>query len=148
MISSVDVARIRRVASKANDPSSRPVRVIPVIKEFEAGSSCLIVPISLESWTTWFALRYLLFARPMLPDEALQSLDLEATHRGPWEVVDDTGHTYEGIGSGGGGDRERWVGDVWFAPELSPDVHTLRLAFPDPGGGGMVSIHIPVEPSL
>lgn len=68
---------VSRAVSRAHyDPTARPLRVVPLVRTFDLGSTCELVLISLEGWTTWFDLSYALFGT-----EGAKGLDLEHTHR-------------------------------------------------------------------
>ena len=133
-----------RAVSRAHyDPGARPLHVVSLVRTFELGSICELVVISLEAWTTMFVLSYALF-----PAEGAQGLDLERTHRTPWEAADQRGGRYEGVGAAGGGDANRWSGHIWFHPELQPNAAHLELIVPAPAPSGefiQVRLDLPGE---
>src|SRR5207253_516098 len=96
---SIDVMdpRMREIVTAANIPT-RPVRVIPLMHSCRLQEPAEMTLLSLEQWTTFFALRWF-FATTKPADDI--DLRLQAGLR--WEGDDDRGNHYIGADYGGGG---------------------------------------------
>ena len=106
----------REVIRAANDPTSRPVRVIAVNKRLPLTPPAELTILSMECWTTFLVVHWF-FVTSEASDEVGQRLQdgLE------WHGEDDVGGVYLGGDYGGGGGAStRWTRTAWLAPHLDP----------------------------
>jgi Clp amino terminal domain, pathogenicity island component len=112
------------------------VRVVPLAREVFRGFGVRLVLISLEVWSGWMDLRYVL-----LPEEqpgAQHLVDFD------WQVSDDAGTAYELMGMATGGGRLLHIFQLGFRP-APPDaarVITLRVADPEQTDNPLVVVEI------
>ena len=95
------------------------VRVVPLAREVFSGFGVRLVLISLEIWSGWMDLRYVL-----LPEEPSGPQLLVDLH---WRVTDDAGTTYELMGMATGGGRLLHIFQLGFRP--TPPEGVRRLTF-------------------
>jgi Clp amino terminal domain, pathogenicity island component len=95
------------------------VRVVPLAREVYRGSGLRVVLISLEVWSGWLDLRYVLL--PEEPPGPQHLVDLE------WRLSDDLGTAYELIGEARGGGRLLHVCQLGFRPAPPEEVRVLTL---------------------
>jgi hypothetical protein len=99
--------------------SAELVRVVPLAREIYSGSGMRIVLISLEIWSEWMDLRYVLLPEEQPGSQLLVDLD--------WRVSDDAGTTYELMGTATGGGRLLHIFQLGFRP--APPDGVRRLTF-------------------
>jgi hypothetical protein len=95
------------------------VRVVPLAREVFKGFGVRLVLISLEIWSGWMDLRYVL-----LPEEqpgAQHLVDFD------WQVSDDAGTGYELMGMATGGGRLLHIFQLGFKPAPPEGMRTLSL---------------------
>jgi hypothetical protein len=95
------------------------VRVVPLAREVFKGFGVRLVLISLEIWSGWMDLRYVL-----LPEEqpgAQHLVDFD------WQVSDDAGTGYELMGMATGGGRLLHIFQLGFKPAPPDGMRTLSL---------------------
>jgi len=90
------------------DEPAELVRVVPLAREVFQGLGLRIVLISLEIWSGWLDLRYVL--RPEDPSGPVHVPSLD------WRVADDAGTAYEVTGMAHGGGRLLHIIQVGFRP--------------------------------
>jgi Clp amino terminal domain, pathogenicity island component len=95
------------------------VRVVPLAREIYSGFGLRIVLISLEIWSEWMDLRYVLLPEEQPGAHLLADLD--------WRVSDDAGTTYELMGAATGGGRLLHIFQLGFRP--APPEGVRRLTF-------------------
>jgi hypothetical protein len=100
------------------------VRVVPLAREVFRGFGVRVVLISLEIWSGWLDLRYVLL--PEEPTGAQRVVDLD------WQISDDAGTTYELMGHAGGGGRAIRIVQLGFRPAPPEGVRVLTLRMRDP----------------
>lgn len=113
------------------DEGNRPLRATGLMAACPVSPPAEMTIISLEEWTTSFAIRWW-FATPQ-PSTAIDLLLQDGLH---WSAVDQTGASYIGGDfGGGGGNSPRWVASTIFAPALPAnwDTITLRVSSPIDG---------------
>jgi hypothetical protein len=99
------------------------VRVVPLAREVFRGLGLRVVLISLEIWSGWLDLRYVLLPEEPSGPPSFSPLD--------WRVGDDAGTIYEVTGMAHGGGRLLHVLQVGFRPAPPPGVRTLTLTLSD-----------------
>ena len=99
------------------------VRVVPLAREVFRGQGLRVVLISLEIWSSWLDLRYV-----MLPEEASGSSQFPGLD---WRVADDAGTAYELMGMAHGGSRLLHVIQIGFRPAPPEGARTLTLTLTD-----------------
>jgi hypothetical protein len=112
------------------------VRVVPLAREVFRGRGVRLVLISLEIWSGWMDLRYVL-----LPEEqpgAQHLVDFD------WQISDDADTTYELMGMATGGGRLLHIFQLGFrpAPPEAARVITLRVADPEQTDNPLVVVEI------
>jgi hypothetical protein len=112
------------------------VRVVPLVREVFRGFGVRLVLISLEIWSSWMDLRYVL-----LPEEqpgAQHLVDFD------WRVSDDAGTDYELMGMATGGGRLLHIFQLGFkpAPPEAARVITLRVGDPEQTANPLVVVEI------
>jgi hypothetical protein len=95
------------------------VRVVPLAREVHRSSGVRVVLISLEVWSGWLDLRYVLL--PVDPSGPPLLADLD------WRVADDAGTTYELMGAASGGGRLLHIHQLGFRPAPPEAARTLTL---------------------
>jgi hypothetical protein len=101
------------------DEPAELVRVVPLAREVFRGSALRIVLVSLEIWSSWLDLRYVLLPEdPSIPHHLVE-LD--------WRVTDDAGTHYELVGAASGGGRLMRSFQLGFQPAPPEGVRTLTL---------------------
>jgi hypothetical protein len=95
------------------------VRVVPLAREVFQGFGVRLVLISLEIWSGWMDLRYVL-----LPEEQPGAPHLADFS---WQVIDDAGTDYELMGMATGGGRLLHIFQLGFRPAPPEGVRTLTL---------------------
>jgi Clp amino terminal domain, pathogenicity island component len=95
------------------------VRVVPLAREVFRGLGLRVVLISLEVWSGWLDLRYV-----MLPEEPSGPPHFAGLD---WQVADDAGTDYEVMGMAHGGGRLLHIIQVGFRPAPPEGVRTLTL---------------------
>ncbi len=124
----------RDVLAAANDPAARPVRVLPLVADVPMGGPAQMTLISIEAWSTFFALRWY-FTTSQPSDE----VDRRLQARGEWSATDDAGNLYSGGDyGGGGGSCLSWMMTTWFAPALATEAQLLTLLLQSPIDGQQV----------
>jgi Clp amino terminal domain, pathogenicity island component len=101
------------------DEPAELVRVVPLAREVFCGSGLRVVLVSLEIWSGWLDLRYVLL--PEDPSAPLHLVDLD------WRVADDAGTAYELVGVASGGGRLMHSFQLAFQPAPPGGVRTLTL---------------------
>jgi hypothetical protein len=120
----------RAIVTAASDHSARPVRVIGLNQRCPLEPPAEMILLSLELWTTFFALRWS-FGTAKPADE----IDLRLEAGLTWEATDDRKNHYIGGDYGGsGGNSPHWVATTWFSPTLEPTAGSLKLRFDSPLG--------------
>jgi hypothetical protein len=112
------------------------VRVVPLAREVFRGFGVRLVLISLEVWSGWMDLRYVL-----LPEEqpgAQHLVDFD------WRVSDDAGTDYQLMGMATGGGRLLHIVQLGFrpAPPEAARVITLRVGDPEQTDSPLVVVEI------
>jgi Clp amino terminal domain, pathogenicity island component len=112
------------------------VRVVPLAREVFRGLGVRLVLISLEIWSGWMDLRYVL-----LPEEqpgAQHLVDFD------WQISDDAGTAYELMGMATGGGRLLHIFQLGFrpAPPEAARVITLRVGDPEQTDNPLVVVEI------
>jgi Clp amino terminal domain, pathogenicity island component len=112
------------------------VRVVPLAREVFGGLGVRLVLISLEIWSGWMDLRYVL-----LPEEqpgAQHLVDFD------WQISDDAGTAYELMGMATGGGRLLHIFQLGFrpAPPEAARVITLRVGDPEQTDNPLVVVEI------
>ena len=112
------------------------VRVVPLAREVFRGFGVRLVLISLEIWSGWMDLRYVL-----LPEEqpgAQHLVDFD------WQVSDDAGTDYDLMGMATGGGRLLHIFQLGFrpAPPEAARVITLRVGDPEQTDNPLVVVEI------
>jgi Clp amino terminal domain, pathogenicity island component len=112
------------------------VRVVPLAREVFRGRGVRLVLISLEIWSGWMDLRYVL-----LPEEqpgAQHLVDFD------WQISDDADTAYELMGMATGGGRLLHIFQLGFrpAPPEAARVITLRVADPEQTDNPLVVVEI------
>jgi len=131
-----------RVAGAANEPSSRPIAVIPLMIDILPSGGTMIL-MSLVRWTTGFVINWFFAA-----DQAGGEIDQRLQGWLDWSAVDDTGGTYDGADVGGGGGSSlHWTFTTWFAPELAPTATKLTVRVTNPADGCLIDTELPLRPS-
>jgi hypothetical protein len=110
------------------------VRVVPLAREVYRGQGIRIVLISLEIWSRWLDLRYVL-----LPEEAPAAQQLVPLS---WRVADDAGTAYELMGAATGGGRLLHIFQLGFRPAPPEEARTLTLTASDPDGDDLAVVEI------
>jgi Clp amino terminal domain, pathogenicity island component len=95
------------------------VRVVPLAREVFDGLGVRLVLISLEIWSGWMDLRYVLL--PQDQPGAQHLVDFE------WQVSDDAGTDYELMGMATGGGRVLHIFQLGFRPAPPDGIRTLTL---------------------
>jgi hypothetical protein len=106
------------------DEPAELVRVVPLAREVFKGFGVRLVLISLEIWSGWMDLRYVL-----LPEEqpgAQHLVDFD------WQVGDDAGTDYELMGMATGGGRLLHIFQLGFKPAPPEAARTITLRVGDP----------------
>ena len=101
------------------DEPAELVRVVPLAREVFRGLGLRVVLISLEVWSGWLDLRYV-----MLPEEPSGPPQFAGLD---WRVADDAGTTYEVMGMAHGGGRLLHILQVGFRPAPPEEARTLTL---------------------
>jgi hypothetical protein len=101
------------------DEPAELVRVVPLAREVFRGLGLRIVLISLEVWSGWLDLRYV-----MLPEEPSGPPQFAGLD---WRVADDAGTAYEVMGMAHGGGRLLHILQVGFRPAPPEEARTLTL---------------------
>ncbi len=99
------------------------VRVVPLAREVFRGLGFRVVLISLEVWSGWLDLRYV-----MLPEEPSGPAHFPGLD---WRVADDAGTSYEVMGMAHGGGRLLHIIQVGFRPAPPEEARTLTLTLAD-----------------
>jgi Clp amino terminal domain, pathogenicity island component len=112
------------------------VRVVPLAREVFRGFGVRLVLISLEIWSGWMDLRYVL-----LPEEqpgAQHLVDFD------WQVSDDAGTDYDLMGMATGGGRLLHIFQLGFrpAPPEAARILTLRVGDPEQTDNPLVVVEI------
>jgi Clp amino terminal domain, pathogenicity island component len=105
------------------DEPAELVRVVPLAREVFEGAGVRVVLISLEIWSGWLDLRYVLL--PTDPSGPVQVLGFD------WLVADDAGTAYEVTGMAHGGGRLLHVIQVGFRPAPPEGVRVLTFTLTD-----------------
>jgi hypothetical protein len=99
------------------------VRVVPLAREVYQGQDYRVVLISLEVWSGWLDLRYVLLPQEPYGPPLFPSLD--------WGVADDAGTAYEVMGVAHGGGRLLHVIQEGFRPAFPEGARILTLTLRD-----------------
>jgi hypothetical protein len=99
--------------------SAELVRVVPLAREVFSGFGFRVVLISLEIWSAWLDLRYVVL--PEQPPGPQRLIDLD------WRVTDDASTTYELMGKATGGGRLIHISQLGFRPAPPEEARTLTL---------------------
>jgi hypothetical protein len=99
------------------------VRVVPLAREIYRGQDFRVVLISLEVWSGWLDLRYVLLPEEPHGPPLLPSLD--------WRIADDADTAYEVMGMAHGGGRLLHVIQEGFRPAFPEGARTLTLTLTD-----------------
>ena len=99
------------------------VRVVPLAREVYQGQDFRVVLISLEVWSGWLDLRYVLLPAEQYGPPLLPSLD--------WRIADDAGTAYEVMGMAHGGGRLLHVIQEGFRPAFPEGARILTLTLRD-----------------
>ena len=99
------------------------VRVVPLAREVYRGQDFRVVLISLEVWTGWLDLRYVLLPAEPYGPPLFPSLD--------WRIADDADTTYEVMGMAHGGGRLLHVVQEGFRPAFPEGARILTLTLTD-----------------
>jgi hypothetical protein len=110
------------------------VRVVPLAREVYRGAGIRIVLISLEIWSRWLDLRYVL-----LPVEAPAAQHLVPLS---WRVADNAGTAYELMGAATGGGRLIHISQLGFSPAPPEEARVLTLAVSGPEGEDLAEVEI------
>jgi hypothetical protein len=138
-----DTPELLAVLRAANDEQARPVRSTGVMAQCPVELPAEMTIISVEEWTTYFALHWW-YATP----EPSTAMDLRLQDGLSWSGVDDAGGTYLGGDfGGGGGNSPRWVATTMMGPALRTDWIRLDLGATNPSGGSDLTIHLSRDPS-
>jgi hypothetical protein len=105
------------------DEPAELVRVVPLAREVFQGAGVRVVLISLEIWSGWLDLRYVLL--PADPSGPVQVLGFD------WLVADDAGTAYEVTGMAHGGGRLLHVVQVGFRPAPPEGARVLTFTLTD-----------------
>jgi hypothetical protein len=105
------------------DVPAELVRVVPLAREVFRGFGVRIVLISLEIWSSWLDLRYVLL--PEEPPGPQRLVDLD------WRITDDAGTGYELTGAASGGGRLLRIHQLGFRPAPPEGVRVLTLTLGD-----------------
>ena len=105
------------------DEPAELVRVVPLAREVFRGLGLRVVLISLEVWSGWLDLRYVIL--PEEPSGPPQFAGLD------WRVADDAGTTYEKAGMATGGGQQLHVTQLGFRPAPPEGARTLTLTLVD-----------------
>lgn len=133
-----DTPALLAVLRAANDELARPVRSTGVMVRCPVEPPAQMTIISIEEWTTYFALHWW-YATP----EPSATIDLRLQEGLSWSAVDDAGGAYLGGDfGGGGGNSPRWVTTTMMGPALRTDWTTLDLQATNPNGGPDLTIHV------
>jgi hypothetical protein len=100
------------------------VRVVPLAREVFRGFGVRLVLISLEIWSGWIDLRYVLLPEDQPGPHPLVDFD--------WRVSDDAGTDYELMGIATGGGRLLHIYQLGFRPAPPDGARTLTLRVADP----------------
>jgi Clp amino terminal domain, pathogenicity island component len=103
--------------------SAELVRVVPLAREVFRGFGVRVVLISLEIWSGWLDLRYVVL--PEQPPGPQRLIDLD------WRVTDDAGTAYELMGTASGGGRLLHIAQLGFRPAPPEGVRVLTLTLSD-----------------
>jgi hypothetical protein len=95
------------------------VRVVPLAREIYRGGDIRLVLISLEIWSGWLDLRYVLLPQEQPGPQHVVDLD--------WRVADDVGTSYELMGEASGGGRMLRICQLGFRPAPPEGARTLTL---------------------
>jgi hypothetical protein len=95
------------------------VRVVPLAREIYRGGDLRLVLISLEIWSGWLDLRYVLLPQEQPGPQHVVDLD--------WRVADDVGTSYELMGEASGGGRMLRIYQLGFRPAPPEGARTLTL---------------------
>jgi hypothetical protein len=95
------------------------VRVVPLAREIYRGADIRLVLISLEMWSGWLDLRYVLLPQDQPGPQHVVDLD--------WRVADDVGTSYELMGEASGGGRLLRIYQLGFRPAPPEGARTLTL---------------------
>jgi Clp amino terminal domain, pathogenicity island component len=99
------------------------VRVVPLAREIYRGQDFRVVLISLEVWSGWLDLRYVLLPEEPHGPPLFPSLD--------WRIADDADTTYEVMGMAHGGGRLLHVIQEGFRPAFPEGARILTLTLTD-----------------
>ena len=115
--------------------SAELVRVMPLAREVFRGFGVRLVLISLEIWSGWMDLRYVLLPEDQPGAQHLIDFD--------WQVSDDAGTGYQLMGMATGGGRLLHIYQLGFkpAPGGGQDL-TLRVADPEQTANPLVIIEL------
>jgi hypothetical protein len=105
------------------DEPAELVRVVPLAREVFRGSGLRIVLISLEIWSGWMDLRYVLL--PEEPPGPTHVVDLD------WGLADDAGTAYEVAGVASGGGRLLRIHQLGFRPAPPEGARVLTFTLTD-----------------
>jgi len=101
------------------DEPAELVRVVPLAREVFNGFGFRVVLISLEIWSAWLDLRYVVL--PEQPPGPQHLIELD------WRVTDDVGTAYELMGGATGGGRLIHISQLGFRPAPPEQARTLTL---------------------
>jgi hypothetical protein len=104
--------------------SAELVRVMPLAREVFRGFGVRLVLISLEIWSGWMDLRYVLLPEDQPGAQHLIDFD--------WQVSDDAGTGYQLMGMATGGGRLLHIYQLGFKPAPPEGARTLTLRVADP----------------
>jgi hypothetical protein len=97
--------------------------VVPLAREVYRGQSYRVVLISLEVWSGWLDLRYVLLPEEPYGPPQFPGLD--------WRIADDAGTAYQVMGMAHGGGRLLHVIQEGFRPAFPEGARTLTLTLTD-----------------
>ena len=99
------------------------VRVVPLAREVYRGQGFRVVLISLEVWSGWLDLRYVLLPEEPHGPPLFPGLD--------WRIADDAGTAYEVMGMAHGGGRLLHILQIGFRPAFPEGARILTLTLTD-----------------
>jgi Clp amino terminal domain, pathogenicity island component len=105
------------------DEPAELVRVVPLAREIYRGQGLRVVLISLEVWSGWLDLRYVMLPEDPSGPASFPGLD--------WRVTDDVGTDYEIMGMAHGGSRLLHIIQVGFRPAPPEEAQALTLTLLD-----------------
>lgn len=124
-----------------NSDEERPLRVLGLAETWPIGASADFTVLSLEMWTSHFAIRWAFFS-----DTASDDVDRRLQgHTLFWQVEDNLGGSYTGGDFGGGGGSSlRWGCTSMFVPAIDQNATSLHVTISSPVDGEPFEVVIPL----